>query len=75
MTKANRIYKQSMLDWFKESELSTKMAESELKHSNEQIELMKAKIPILVKQIKSNTARLTIAKKEYSDWLKQVNKK
>lgn len=71
MTKANRIYQQSMLDWFKESELSTKMAESELNHYNELIELMKAKIPILVKQIKSNTTRLAIAKKEYAIWQKQ----
>lgn len=75
MTEANKIYQQSMIDWFNESELSTKMAESEFKHYNEQIGLMKSKVQLLVKQIKSNTKRLEIAKKEYSSWLKQVNKK
>ena len=58
-----------MLDWFKEAELSTAITQSEIDYYLEQIKLMKAKLPMLHKQLRQSDSRIFIMKTNHDEWL------
>lgn len=74
MTSEQKLYNQSMLDWFKEAELSTDITQSEIDYYLEQIKLMKAKLPMLHKQLSQSDSRVFIMKTNHDEWLSQFNK-
>ena len=75
LTAEQKLYSQSMIEWFKSMEIDSEWQKTEMAYFIDNIEYNKKKLALLKSRFIKANKRYAIAKKQYSDWLKQVNKK